>query len=327
MAKKLVTGWVGIATSGMTADNRELKAADLVTMAETYSTTEYEAVISLEHIRWFGSFGRVIKLKTEKDDKGRVRLFAILEPDASLLFLVRSGQKRYSSVEIQPNFAGTGKPYLIGMAITDHPASLGTTPLDFSHRASEPGTCFFCTDEIHGQDFIPLTRDGASSASSENSMTTLTNQTPDTATFADLDERLAKLEALVPSPAPSGDPLIALKDELAAIGMKFKGLLTSRKADDPGVAALRTEIDAFRTRIDASLTPDQHAGGSGSDGSEGDPPGGESRLFNRVVSLLEQQGARITALSDAVTKATGEVPGTKLSAHTGNEDDHGLDLF
>ncbi|MFP3534503.1 GPO family capsid scaffolding protein, partial [Burkholderia sp. SIMBA_042] len=42
----------------------------------------------------------------------------------------------FTSVEIQPNFADTGKPYLRGMAVTDDPASLGTEALHFCRRAA-----------------------------------------------------------------------------------------------------------------------------------------------------------------------------------------------
>ena len=52
------------------------------------------------------------------------------------------GQKIYSSMEIMSNFADTGKAYLVGLAITDTPASLGTTA-NFStaaKQAEEKGT-------------------------------------------------------------------------------------------------------------------------------------------------------------------------------------------
>lgn len=38
----------------------------------------------------------------------------------------KAAQKVYTSMEIQPNFANTGKCYLVGLAVTDDPASLGT---------------------------------------------------------------------------------------------------------------------------------------------------------------------------------------------------------
>lgn len=49
--------------------------------------------------------------------------------------MVRAGQKVYTSMEIRPNFSNTGKCYLIGLAVTDDPASLGTEYLEFCSRA------------------------------------------------------------------------------------------------------------------------------------------------------------------------------------------------
>ena len=47
----------------------------------------------------------------------------------------KASQKIYTSMEIQPNFANTGKSYLVGLAVTDDPASLGTEMLEFSAKA------------------------------------------------------------------------------------------------------------------------------------------------------------------------------------------------
>jgi hypothetical protein len=49
----------------------------------------------------------------------------------------KAGQKVYTSMEIQPNFANSGKCYLVGLAVTDDPASLGTEYLEFCSRAAQ----------------------------------------------------------------------------------------------------------------------------------------------------------------------------------------------
>lgn len=51
--------------------------------------------------------------------------------------MVSAGQKVYTSMEIRPNFANSGKCYLVGLAVTDDPASLGTEYLGFCGRASQ----------------------------------------------------------------------------------------------------------------------------------------------------------------------------------------------
>ncbi|HEA8597063.1 TPA: GPO family capsid scaffolding protein, partial [Escherichia coli] len=50
--------------------------------------------------------------------------------------LVKKGQKLFTSMEVSPKFADTGKAYLVGLAATDDPASLGTEMLTFSASAA-----------------------------------------------------------------------------------------------------------------------------------------------------------------------------------------------
>lgn len=130
---QLKTEFVCIATAGTTADGRTISEQELFEMAETYNPETYTALIWLEHYRFFGNLGQVLSLKTEKVN-GTVKLFAELRPTAELVELNQSGQKVFTSIEIKPNFAGTGKAYLGGLAVTDSPASIGTTQLNFSTR-------------------------------------------------------------------------------------------------------------------------------------------------------------------------------------------------
>lgn len=134
MPQTLITGWIQVATSGATIDGRTIEAQDLRDMAETYSTATYTAVIRYEHMRYYGNFGDVVALKAEDQADGKVGLFAQLRPNLRLLELNKEGQALFTSVEIQPNFANTGKAYLNAMAVTDEPASLGTQRLHFSRR-------------------------------------------------------------------------------------------------------------------------------------------------------------------------------------------------
>ncbi|WP_338522425.1 GPO family capsid scaffolding protein [Pseudomonas batumici] len=137
MTRALVTDWKCIATSGKTADGRTLDAQDLRDMATCYNPNHYTAVIWYEHIRYLGNFGTVAALKCRDLGDGRVGLFAQLKPNDRLLQLNKEAQKLFTSIEIRPNFADSGKPYLAGLAITDQPASLGTDALHFSRRAGE----------------------------------------------------------------------------------------------------------------------------------------------------------------------------------------------
>lgn len=145
MPRSLVSFWKRVATSGTTADGREILPQELRDIAETYKPGKFTAVIWCDHERWSGSHGTVyaVRLVEEGDDEelepGQVALEAQLKPNDRLLYLNDQGQKLFTSIEITPNFANSGKAYLTGLAVTDEPASLGTQELYFSkktHKAS-----------------------------------------------------------------------------------------------------------------------------------------------------------------------------------------------
>ena len=54
-----------------------------------------------------------------------------------MLALHNAGQKLFTSIEVNPNFADTGKAYLVGLAFTDTPASLGTQIMEFAAKQPE----------------------------------------------------------------------------------------------------------------------------------------------------------------------------------------------
>lgn len=133
MAKtQLKTEFVCIATAGATVDGREISSQDLRDIAETYNPETYTALIWWEHYRFFGNLGQVLSVKVEEGEK--TKLYAELRPTAELLEFNQAGQKVFTSIEIMPNFAKTGKAYLGGLAVTDSPASTGTTQLNFSSK-------------------------------------------------------------------------------------------------------------------------------------------------------------------------------------------------
>lgn len=61
-------------------------------------------------------------------------LFAQISPTNDLIELNKKRQKIYSSLEVRGDFAATGKAYLVGLAVTDSPASLGTEVLEFAAK-------------------------------------------------------------------------------------------------------------------------------------------------------------------------------------------------
>ncbi|MDM5133964.1 GPO family capsid scaffolding protein, partial [Aeromonas piscicola] len=70
-------------------------------------------------------------LKTEEVD-GKLKLFAVLCPNRDLVYWNQSGQYQFCSIEPFEQFADLGRTYLIGLGVTDQPASTGTTHLKFS---------------------------------------------------------------------------------------------------------------------------------------------------------------------------------------------------
>lgn len=128
------TDWRVIGVSGETADGRTILAKELQEMADQYDPEIYGARINLEHMNFLfpdfaGGYGDVVELKAEPwaKDETKTALLAKLNITESLQKLWDSGQKIYTSMEITPRFADTKKAYLTGLAITDTPASLGTT--------------------------------------------------------------------------------------------------------------------------------------------------------------------------------------------------------
>lgn len=158
MSKSKKSKWFRIAVEGATTDGREIQKNWIQEMADQYNPNTYGTRLNCEHIKTlmpkgdFGAYGDVLALKAEEveiDGKQKLALFAQIKPTDGLIELNKAGQKIYTSIEVNPAFADTGKAYLMGLAITDNPASLGTEALSFSakngtfaNRKSADGTLF-----------------------------------------------------------------------------------------------------------------------------------------------------------------------------------------
>ncbi len=140
----LKSKFLRIAVEGDTTDGRDIDRKWLEEMAASYDPVKYTALINIEHMRGygpnsdFGNYGKVLALKTEEitvDGDKRLALLAQINPNSNLMALNEKGQKLFTSVEIQPNFAGKEQAYLVGLAVTDSPACLSTEMLEFSSKA------------------------------------------------------------------------------------------------------------------------------------------------------------------------------------------------
>jgi hypothetical protein len=134
-----------IAVEGATTDGRTIERDWIVQMAATYKPDTYTARVNCEHLRGFSpdapfnAYGSVLSLKAEEVDldvggktEKRMGLFAQIDANDQLVAINRKGQKIFTSCEIDPAFANTRQAYLVGLAVTDSPASLGTEALSFA---------------------------------------------------------------------------------------------------------------------------------------------------------------------------------------------------
>ncbi|ACO79904.1 Phage P2 capsid scaffolding gpO-like protein [Azotobacter vinelandii CA] len=142
--KKFRSKWFRVAVEGATTDGRNIERAWIEDMAATYDRAKYGARIWMEHYRSalpdspFRAYGDVLAVKAEEveiDGEKRLALFAQIEPTDDLVNLVNKlKQKIFTSIEVLEKFAGTGKAYLMGLAVTDSPASIGTEMLAFAQQ-------------------------------------------------------------------------------------------------------------------------------------------------------------------------------------------------
>ncbi|MGO2349351.1 GPO family capsid scaffolding protein [Pseudoalteromonas undina] len=157
MAKQ--TGWVIAATEGATVDGRIISKEWINQMAASYSVDEYTALIWPEHFRssWGPTegknWGQVDEVKAAKKD-GKLRLFVKITANDYLLAANKDGQKLFMSIEPNPDYKSEGRCYLQGLAVTDSPASSGTSRLKFSIGDNEATRVYSQLETLQHSDFI-----------------------------------------------------------------------------------------------------------------------------------------------------------------------------
>ncbi len=266
MADKLK--WFKVATSGPTVDGREIKEQWVKDMAETYDMDEYTASIFQDHYGWYGNYGQVVAVKAEKDAKGRLCLFAQIKANKMLLALNKAGQKLFTSIRVIEDFAATGKAYLMHLAITDEPASLGTEQLSFS-QGGEHSQIFINEDSISLEfettqtdeelaaeikkrpNFVQRFFSKQTSPKEDDPMTD-----EEKAAFKKLQDELAefktKLEALTPKDEPAGDEApTEFAAEIKALKEKITALEGEKAEFSEQAQTLKTLTENFATLQDS----------------------------------------------------------------------------
>ena len=248
--QKFRSKWTRIAVEGATTDGRNIERSWIADMASQYSPNTYGARINCEHIKgyWpggeFGAYGDVLALKAEEVEIAGIKklaLFAQLEPNDALLALNKQGQKVYTSVEIQPKFADSGKAYLVGLAITDTPASLGTEALSFSAthgtlagRKQDKDNLFSAAEEA-GLEFEEVTDQPSAFAAIKAKLGEFIKMSKDKEgkdanTFSDIGEALESLVTLATQQAEqaevSSTAMADLKKQFTSLDAELKELKT-----------------------------------------------------------------------------------------------------
>ncbi|MFS1476651.1 GPO family capsid scaffolding protein [Vibrio lentus] len=121
-----------ILQAGATIDGRVIEQKIIDEIAETYNPEVYTARINADHYPWSNKYGSVLSVEKKED-----KLFAVLKPNSMLLRMAEQGQLLHTSCEFYEKFADTGKAYLTGLALTDEPASLGTTQIQLSASSKD----------------------------------------------------------------------------------------------------------------------------------------------------------------------------------------------
>jgi len=130
-----------VATEGATTDGRRIERSWIEQMARNFDPKKYGARVWLEHYRGtvpespFRAYGDVVAVESQTVEDGKLALFAEIAPLPDLVAMTtKDKQKIYTSIEVNPKFADTNEAYLVGLAVTDSPASLGTEVLSFAAK-------------------------------------------------------------------------------------------------------------------------------------------------------------------------------------------------
>ncbi|WP_421164039.1 GPO family capsid scaffolding protein [Aeromonas dhakensis] len=280
----LRTGWVCIATEGKAVDGRDITRDWLTDMAETYDPTYYTAVIWPEHDRW-SSYGTVQALKTEEVD-GKYKLYAILCPNRDLIYWNQSGQYQFCSIEPFEQFADLGRTYLIGLGVTDQPASTGTTHLKFSK--SNKGQVIGTSEPL------------------DLSMFKLPKHEKPDGLLSKLFNLLSSHGEQTPTTPPSQPEDEEMKPE------QFDQMLGA-------LNGLGTKIDAFSAKLDAKPTTEETTQPVTEPTKVEDKPGITAEQFTKLEQTLTGLTDKVGELQGKIEQFSAEVPGQRPGALGGDD--------
>mgnify|MGYP002345827790 CR=1 FL=1 len=278
MSKKFRSKWFRVAVEGATTDKRKIERSWLEQAAKNFNQNTYGARVWLEHFRSilpdspFKAYGDITAVKTEEVDiagQKKLALFAQIEPTDDLVAMNKAKQKIYTSIEIDERFADSGEAYIVGLAVTDSPASLGTDVLAFSAQKPEASpfkdrhysaTSMFSEAVEVEIEFDEVTDQPGMFAALKNSIGALISQGKekegkDATKFSDLGEAL---QGLLTFSTQQAEQATKASADLAALQQKFTALekdLTELKTQLGGTQAFNQKQRPTVTgKTDAALT-------------------------------------------------------------------------
>ena len=269
-----------IATEGATTDGRVITGEWLDQMAETYDPKTFTALGNLEHYismlpdSVFSAYGKVLSLSTQMGEvlgEKKKQLLAVFDANDAIVALQKAGKKMFCSMEVNPDFAKSGKAYLQGLAFTDNPASLGTEVMQFAAQAKqnpfesrkkESGNLFTAAEEIAIEWEAEQPQQSAGDTLFAKIKELLSSKKPDEAIVLRIDDQGAAIETIAESQKTLIEGFARIEKEMADLG-------TAVKLNAENLIARKEEFAAHKSVVEK--TPD---------GTQQRPPatGGDGRV-------------------------------------------------
>lgn len=271
MAKQ--SGWVIAATEGATVDGRTISKEWITQMAASYSVDEYTALIWPEHFRssWGPSegknWGTVDEVKAAKQG-GKLRLFVKITANDYLLAANKDGQKLFMSIEPNPDYKSEGRCYLQGLAVTDSPASSGTSRLKFSIGDNEVNHEYSQLETLQHSDFI----------------TTNSEPTTPNSKQAKAQSLMAQLFSLFSSDQQPADQQDEITEEDTMKQEQFDALMGKFDGLETKVTDLETK---FAKQQKAEETPPVEEPKDDEPESDKDKPGVTAEQFSQLMEKVD----------------------------------------
>ena len=291
------TGWVIAATEGATVDGRTISKEWINQMAESYSVDEYTALIWPEHFRssWGPSegknWGSVDEVKAAKQG-GKLRLFVKITANDYLLAANKDGQKLFMSIEPNPDYKSEGRCYLQGLAVTDSPASSGTSRLKFSIGDNEADHEYSQLETLQHSDFITTNSEPTNDIPADK-------QTKALGLFAQLFNLFSTDQQPVDPQEPLTEEDTMKQEQFDALMGKFEGL-------EAKVTDLETKFSKPPKAEEAPLVEEPPAVEP-----EGDKPaaGVTAEQFNQIMDKLEGFGKKVDGIESKFNALSQEQQG------------------